>query len=595
MLFHLVSWLVLFVSGSTIGNTILLVTEDSIFTRLGDRIIASTWLGLLAMGSALLGLSVFAPLTPALGFGVIVMLSGIGIVIQIASRRARPIIPRLGANAWLGISLLSGIVALNSTRMVEAYDTGLYHYQFVRWLSQYGTVRGFALLHERFGSSSSWFALAALFDFGLFQRRTAGLMGGLTILLCLSQFLLVLKRVLSCNAHLPDWFLLGGYGLIIPICLAWSFEVSLSPDLPAWVLVLLTGWLMLVCGEETVNQKLEKHFRGGMVIPLVLALGSLTVKLSSAPMVLIAAIFYLRSSSQKWMARLFSVIAAGVIAVPMLLANFVSSACPLYPNSTTCLDFPWGVGKAAARQCARDVTEWARWSGPTPPDATAWNWILPWLHHLDKSLLVLFCALCLSWFVVVRQWGKNRSLIYVFSGAIAGLLFIFVTAPNPRFGAGYLALCPALCLAGVGPTGPQEIRDKTGRAVSSARILYATSLILVLYGTVRELKIERSIKRLQPGAMRIYSLAPRLLEPPPLAHLSGDSVFVSNRRVNALGKLELSFQHYHGIDYRLTVNGGDQCWGATIPCLPTPLEGDIYLRRPSEGIRGGFSRFSDFR
>jgi len=101
----------------------------------------------------------------------------------------------------LSLAVLAVVVALNSTRFVEAYDTGLYHYPLTRWLSSYGTVRGLALIHFRFGFSSSWFALAAPFDFGPLQGRIASLLGGFAALLCLSHLALAVSRIFERRAH----------------------------------------------------------------------------------------------------------------------------------------------------------------------------------------------------------------------------------------------------------------------------------------------------------------------------------------------------------------------------------------------------------
>ena len=71
MLFHLACWIVLSALGAVIGDAILLIPKPSVFYHVGDRVIAATWLGLLAIASALLGLSVIVPLTPDIGLSLI--------------------------------------------------------------------------------------------------------------------------------------------------------------------------------------------------------------------------------------------------------------------------------------------------------------------------------------------------------------------------------------------------------------------------------------------------------------------------------------------------------------------------------------------
>src|SRR5579871_702632 len=593
MLFLFLSWLFLSALGTAIGAALLSAFQISAFQHSGDRLIVAVWLGLLVESSALLALSVFLPLTPAVSFTALIVLAAGSLLVPGARHDLKGWLAGLNRPLILGTGFLSLSAAFNSTRIVEAYDTALYHYQFVRWLSQFGIVRGFALLQERFGTSSSWFALAAPFDFGPFQGRVAGLTGGLAILLCFVHFALALNRIVSHRALRSDWFLIGGYGLIIPICVAWTFEVSLSPDLPVWTLTMLAGWLILIVGDS--ESPGPAHSGNNLLLPLLLAAGAFTVKLSSAVTVLIAGIFYWFNSGRRWLDRIVLGVFAVIIAIPVFLANEVSSACPLYPNTFACLDLPWGVGKVAAKATAIDIRDWARWGGPAPSNATNLNWIVPWFLHADKLALLALCGFCLLGFAAARGWRGNRSSIYILALVFLGSGFVFLSAPNPRFGAGYLALCPALFLALIGPNVEKFLPRQWFARIRSRNVLPALlaiiAFLLLVQGSLRE-RILRHSMQSSFASVNIpldHDLIPRLLVPPAIAGSSGDLVFTRNRRTDAPSILELTTGSYHGIDYERPVHG-DQCWGAAIPCLPHPLEGDVYFREPSLGPRGGFSR-----
>src|SRR5580704_10519818 len=163
MLLYLVCWTILVASGVAVGSVLLSIAGGSAFPRFGDRMIAAAWLGMLAIAAVLLGLSVLVPLSPAVGFGVIAILSAVSLSVKSVRSDFGKLFGLLSKPVTAGIALLAAAAALNATRFVEAYDTGLYHYPLTRWLATYGTVRGLALIHFRFGFSSSWFALAAPF------------------------------------------------------------------------------------------------------------------------------------------------------------------------------------------------------------------------------------------------------------------------------------------------------------------------------------------------------------------------------------------------------------------------------------------------
>lgn len=595
MLLFLVSWMILTVCAAIVGSAVLAAVKFPIFHHFGDGIITAIWLGLLTFSVTLLGLSILVPLKPGISFTIVAILTGLAG----CSKKARDILkipPGYSTNAAItGTGILAAIAALDSTRLVQAFDTGLYHYQLVRWLSEYGTVPGLALLHFRFGFTSSWFALAAPFDFGPFQGRISGLPGGLAIFLALLHFALAVFRIIQRRAGRADWFLAGGYPLIFAVCFTWAFEVSLSPDVPVWILTLIVGWLMLLAGgpEAVGSSSLEQDYR--WILPLILALGTVTVKLSAAPVAAVAGLFFWFNDGGKWNARIVSSAVASLIAVPFLAANVTSSGCPLYPSSFMCVALPWNAGKAAANIIATDTMNYARWGGDVPPGATTWSWIPTWFSQIDKLLLLLFCAACLLGFCVVRGWRLGKPFLWLLALSLGGTAFLFLTAPNPRFGAGYLAIFPALFVASVGPDLDSWLRhyflscDKLTNSISLAPVLIGMGVLLALQAGSNDLKILRKVQEFEKSQTPSESHAwQRLLLAPALPKAPGDLMVVKNRTLDRVQNLQLVYERSNGIEYWRSL-GTDQCWDVSLPCLPNPLDGGVRLRRPDNGFRSGFT------
>jgi hypothetical protein len=596
MLLFLISWMLLTASAAIVGSAVLASVKFRIFYHFGDRIITAIWLGLLSFGVTLLGLSILVPLRPGIGFALVAVLTGLAG----CSKSARDLLKIPSGcrtnSAITGIGILAAIAALDSTRLVQAFDTGLYHYQLVRWLSEYGTVPGMALLHFRFGFTSSWFALAAPFDFGPFQGRISGLLGGLAIFLALLHFALAVFRIIQRRAETADWFLAGGYPLIFLVCFTWAFEVSLSPDVPVWILILMIGWLMLLAGrpEAAGDSYLERGHR--RILPLFLALGTVSIKLSAAPAVAVAGLFFWFNSGGKLNARIVSSVFASFIAVPFLAANVASSGCPLYPSSFMCAALPWNAGKAAANIIATATMNSARWGGDVPPGATAWRWIPTWFSQIDKLLLLSFCAACLVGFCAVRGWRRGKPFVWVLALALGGAAFLFLTAPNPRFGAGYLAIFPALFAAAVGPDLDSWLRrhflswDKLTNSISLASVVIAMGVLLALQGGLNDLKITRKVQEFEKSQKPSESLIwQRLLLAPALPKAPGDLMVVKSRTFDRIQNVQLAYERSNGIEYWRSV-GTEQCWDVSLMCLPNTLDGDVRLRRPDNGFRSGFTR-----
>jgi hypothetical protein len=597
MLFFLASWFLLAVCGATLGSRLLGLTKSSIFSHFGDRMIVATWLGLLTGASILLGLSVVLPLSPAMGLGLLVILTTVAGSDKSVRIDLRTLLGHL-TRVKLAFGFLIVVTALNATRLVEAYDTGLYHYPLTSWLARYGTVRGLALIHFRFGFSSSWFALAAPFDFGPFQGRTAGLLGGFAILLCLLHFAVAIARILQRRAESADWFLAGGYIFVLLVCLSWAFEVSLSPDVPVWILTFLVGWLMLVSGRADVHEAPRSTSGDGALVVLMLALCTIALKPSAAPIVVVAAVFYWFTSSSRWSTRLFSGAIASIVAVPVVLANLTSSGCPLYPNSAFCLDVPWGVGKPGAQEVAAGIADWGRWRDASAAGVPAGNWVVAWISQPEKLVLVSFCAVCLVGFFSLRGWRAGRSVLYTLGLALFGTAFVFVSAPNPRFGVGYFALYPAILLAAAGPKLEHLLPGRSSEArwfnrpATLAYLVVAIAGLVAAQGARREIKLRQEIARAGAPQMPAESeLLTRLLLPPAIASSPGDLVVVKNRKLSRVGRFELATDRWNGIEYR-SPQDRDQCWGAALPCVPAPLEGDVGLRSPAHGFQFGFAHLA---
>jgi hypothetical protein len=595
MLLNLVSWLLLTVSAAMVGSTILSTVRCPGFRHFGDQFIIATWLGLLTFATALLGVSIFLPLRPGISF----ILLGSMTALAASITRARDLLKfsRIGRTnfVFVGIGNLAAIAALSSTRLVQAYDTGLYHYQMVRWLSEYGTVPGLALIHFRFGFSSSWFALAAPFDFGPIQGRISGLFGGLAIFLALLHFALAISRIIQHRAERADWFLAGGYPLIFLVCFSWAFEVSLSPDLPIWILTLIIGWLMIVEGRPEVSRGMNSEWNHNSILPLILAFAAMSIKLSAAPLVVVAGLFFLLNSVGKLKAAFVPGAIASLLVVPLFAANIASSGCPLFPGTLMCSDLPWSVGKASAQVSATGILNWARWGGEQiPPGATEWSWIPGWFSQRDKLMLLSLCFACLVGFLIFRGWRKGRPFLWVLSLSLAGMAFVFINAPNPRFGAGYLALCPALFAAVAGPDLETWAKGRfsnwfePSHSISLAPILLGIGALLALQAGLNDLKVMRKIKEFGKSQMESESHSwHRLLLPPALPKIPGDIMVIENRRLDRIESVQLASERSNGIEYWRSL-GTDQCWGASLPCLPDLIEGDVRLRRPTEGLRSGF-------
>src|SRR5579864_3298659 len=153
---------------------------------------------------------------------------------------------------YFGIGLLI-LAFFASTAEVRFFDTGLYHQQMAKWLSNFGLVPGVALLLRGYGWTSSWFAAAAALNHGPLRGREAAIIGGLPFALMIMSSAAVAWRYKLAGV-LPGvrgltWSFFCG--LLLVISVTWSLESSLSPDIVVWLLPMM---ITLVLCEPSISK-----------------------------------------------------------------------------------------------------------------------------------------------------------------------------------------------------------------------------------------------------------------------------------------------------------------------------------------------------
>lgn len=103
----------------------------------------------------------------------------------------------LNLSIVLGCIVLFFIISLIGIQQVIWADTGLYHTGAIKWMAQYGLVKGLALLQIRYGLVSSWFCLAAPFHFWIFEGRMYSFFGTFCLLISILHLSISFSRMLQ--------------------------------------------------------------------------------------------------------------------------------------------------------------------------------------------------------------------------------------------------------------------------------------------------------------------------------------------------------------------------------------------------------------
>ncbi|MBV9925959.1 MAG: hypothetical protein JOZ96_13155 [Acidobacteria bacterium] len=612
MILFVVAWIPLLLACWLCGAAVLELTAGAeVFERAGDRAALSAWVGLVVLAQALLAVSLFAPLTPQCGAGVAAALC----VPALLSRRVRAEAARLrrmlSLRLALGLLALTAGVAAFASQPVTYYDTGLYHFQNIKWLAEHGAVRGLALVQVRFAFASSWLALAAPFEAGPFGTRASAVSCGFALLVATLHALVCARRCAAGSGRGSDWLLLLSYAFVLPPALVWRQPASASPNLPVFFLAAAVVWAVSLLEER-------RDAADARLLPVLLAAGAVGVKLIGLPLLVITSAYYLRGAWLSPRLLLKAGAAVALMLLPTAAYGLVTAGCPFFPAKALCVETPWSVGAGEAERLANVIRDWARWDGRTPPWGDGWNWVTPWLtkgltqknwgliplcllvacagafvrakprlRALGTSVMLAGCAGLLVFLLLrggellmvsmavaavvaalTQRGGEFAGRGWALAVGLAGSALTLYAAPALTFGLGYTAvLFGALFVPAASGLDREEgagLGERLWRRrASPAALLLACGLFF--FATTAALETFTRVGAGVEGRFR------RMLLPPPLP-----AVATAAREEN-------------GLRYFVPV-GGPQCWGAELPCAELELRGGVRLCDAGRGLRGGFVR-----
>lgn len=450
-------------------------------------VLSLTGVVLLGWGRLTLGLIGFElcprpdTLTTWLGFGIVLGLSsflhllipidwkmtlGIGFIGLIGCKLGTPLscMPSVVLiGQWLRrkwfFALLGCIVlvlwCLRVMGVPNNYDSGLYHFETIRWLNEYPLVPGLGNLHWRFAFNQSHFNFLALLNVAPFWGKGYA-SGGLFLLL-----LSVLTVVEVGLRQDRTWRWVFGGTLFIYFGYVASGVVNPAPD-GVIGLVQVTAFLLLfrILGGSTHPELDEQAQKLRDVSTLlVLCLTMATIKLTGAlfgltcmAILVWKCLGLIKQYLVSWMILLAILL---LMAAVHLGRGYLLSGFPLFPGIIFgAADLPWSMPVEFVKFEADLIKSWARMPGVLDPSwaLASWGWVPVWIKTMSfwnafflGLALTLMLTACLLLFVdKIRRLTGSLSLLYL--PLIATVIFWFTTAPDPRFLGAILVLSIGLSI-----------------------------------------------------------------------------------------------------------------------------------------------------
>ena len=367
------------------------------------------------------------------------------------------------------------LMAYGTSHGIMHYDSDLYHAQAIRWIEEYGIIKGLGNLHVRLAYNSSAFAISALYSMSFLGGQSYHVMSGFFALLLAWQCIDI-KNVLR-RGHL----VISDFARVAAIYYLFTIYDEMVAPASDYFLSTLVFYIMIHLLDMYVKH--EKSYVPYILLALV-GVFAITIKLSAAPMVLLCIIplsKLIRDRSKEKMAALWiSIALAFVIVLPFLIRNIIISGWILYP--VTMFDFfgfKWEIPKGVADFDSLEIRTFGRGYNDVAANANVpFNeWVPHWFSSitgLNKIMLILAMisvVLYLGYVIYfliaalgrknekIRTFGKgkvfelsSRSMMatadfLTIGGTLIGcLLFWFISAPLIRYGIVYVWLTPAVII-----------------------------------------------------------------------------------------------------------------------------------------------------
>lgn len=293
-------------------------------------------------------------------------------------------------------------------------DNESYYIQTIKWINEYGFVKGLGNLHIYFGQTSPFHVLQAGFNFNFITERSNDI-NGLILNLSSLYFITEFEKRNKINGEI-HWI---GFILLFNI-LFFQFISSPSPDLIIIILSQILFYYFIEKEDTLENSK----------IATLLFLNLLFIKITIAPLILI--IFYQIYKSKK---RIYFFLTSSVIIVTVLcLKNIIITGYPFYPLNILPLNSDWTIPQKLLEFVIHITENSGYYKTGLIKNESVLEKLNSWIHLGGINRIFNFGILLLFAVGLFVKGFKNQTKYYFLYLVLAlNFLILLFTSPQYRY------------------------------------------------------------------------------------------------------------------------------------------------------------------
>lgn len=347
---------------------------------------------------------------------------------------------------WKLLMAVSVIVwSYCTSRGYMHYDSDLYHAQSIRWIEEYGIVKGLGNIHVRFAYNSSFFALSALYSMKFLCGVSLHAVNGFMAVLLWTEIMKLFQNHKNRRTIVTDF---ARFGALYYLTIVYSGIVAPASDYAIMCVVffIIIKWLELL--EKDVHDIPPYALlcvAGVYAVTLKLTAGLILILLIKPASMLIC--------EKKWKDIGIYLLMGVVTLFPWMARTVIISGYLLYPfPALDIFNVDWKIDAAAAALDAAEIKTWGRGlENAALVDLPVSEWITNWFQNTLPGigkLLIVADVLCLLLMVVlIIRFLRNRDRDPLYNGQLLVLITVAVSylfwqlsAPLLRYGYAYVLL-----------------------------------------------------------------------------------------------------------------------------------------------------------
>ena len=396
--------------------------------------------------------SIFYKVSLLANIVLVMILLLLGVIIRdYISENVNALVKSIYGIKGIALLLLIILMAYGTSKGYMHYDTDLYHAQSIRWIEEYGIVKGLGNLQSRLAYNSAAFCVSALFSFaflGLQSFHTcAGFLALITTVLCVKN----INKEFFKEAKISSFVRIAALFYLLTI-----YDEMVSPASDYFVVLLLLG--IAIFYSDLCEKKITDPYPYALISLLGLVVFSM--KISGAFILLLVIYPAWLLITKKVIKDIIKYVITGLITVaPFFIRNIILSGYLIYPvPAIDIFNFEHKMSKVLAEYDANEIEVFGRGhSDLSRINEPLKNWIFDWFRALDTINKLAFLATLvgilvfiayLLWIISKRKWDKIPMQILTITICICFIAWIF-TSPNIRFGCIFIYLAPMLIFGSI--------------------------------------------------------------------------------------------------------------------------------------------------